>query len=69
MNDILRPSNSEIYLEKNLDTTKPRSSEHNLPVLWSFVNQVSTVVKQSSRGKNFDVRTGLKYSSANWYLT
>ena len=48
------------YMEKNLDATKPRYSEHNLPVLWPFVNRVSTVVKQSSLGKNFDERTRLE---------
>ena len=37
-NDFLNPSNSKID-KKNLDITKPRSSEQILPVPWLFVMQ------------------------------
>ena len=36
-NDFLHSSNSNIYEKKNLDITKPRYSEHNLPVPRPFV--------------------------------
>ena len=35
-NDFLYSSNSKMY-EKNFDITKPRYSEHILPVPWPFV--------------------------------
>ena len=35
-NDFLRPSDIKIY-EKSPSITKPRYSEHILPVLWLFV--------------------------------